>query len=265
VADIRAGRPGNYAEQARTYDLTRGASPTVVRAVTRFLGPPAGRSLVDLAGGTGNYAQVFAARGFRVLVLDAEPAMLAHAARKLRPGHLVAADVLAPPLRDASIDCEVMINSVHLFADPGRALAEARRVVRAGPVVLTAFTQENLAPLFVFEYFDRTDEIDHRPSNAEVEELLVTAGFRGVQRERYVYTDAVDGSLNALHTNALYLAGPAYLRNTSLWHRVDEQTRQRALERLARDLRSGLLEERVRTSFELAATHGHGTVFAAWP
>jgi ubiquinone/menaquinone biosynthesis C-methylase UbiE len=265
VAEIRAGRPGNYAEQARTYDLTRGASPTVIRAVARFLGPPAGRSLVDLGGGTGNYAQVFAARGFRPVVVDAEPAMLAHAARKLGPGRVVAADVHALPLADASFDVEVMVNAVHLFADPQAALAEARRALRAGPLVLTAFTQENLTPLFVFEYFDRTDEIDHRRSNAEVEGLLRTAGFARVKRDTYVYTDAVDGSLNALHTNALYLAGRAYLRNTSLWHRVGEATRERALERLAVDLRSGALEERVRKSFELAATHGHGTVFAAWP
>src|SRR5437867_24123 len=73
------GRPGNYAEQARTYDYTRGASPTVVRAMGRHLGQPVGRTLLDIAGGTGNYGQVFAARGFRVFVLDASMEMLAHA------------------------------------------------------------------------------------------------------------------------------------------------------------------------------------------
>ena len=63
--------PGNYAEQAKTYDRTRGASPTIVRALGRYLGPPDNRVLLDIAGGTGNYAQVFQARGFRVIVLDA--------------------------------------------------------------------------------------------------------------------------------------------------------------------------------------------------
>lgn len=258
-------RPGNYAQQARTYDLTRGASPTVVRALAGHLGPPDGRSLLDVGGGTGNYGQVFASRGSHVVVVDAEPAMLAHAARKLGPGHVVAGDAQALPFADRSFDRAMMVNAAHLMADPVAAFREARRVIREGPLALTAFTQQNLASLFVFEYFGRTDEVDRRPSNAEVEAMLASAGFSRVEHAPYVYTDTVDGSLNALHTNALHLAGPAYLRNTSLWHRVDPDTRRRALEHLARDLRSGALEERVRRSLRLAVRHGHGTVFAAWP
>ncbi|MBA3553032.1 MAG: hypothetical protein H0W27_09215, partial [Actinobacteria bacterium] len=63
---------GKYAEQARSYDRTRGASPTLVRLLARFFGPPDHRVLLDIAGGTGNYGQAMRARGFRVFVLDAE-------------------------------------------------------------------------------------------------------------------------------------------------------------------------------------------------
>jgi ubiquinone/menaquinone biosynthesis C-methylase UbiE len=261
----RPTRPGRYAEQAKTYDLTRGASPTVVRALSAFLGPPDGRLLLDVAGGTGNYAQVLAARGFRVLVMDAEPAMLEHAARKLGAGHVVAADAEALPLADRSVDCAVMVNAVHLLAAPLGAFREIRRVIRQGPFCFTGFARENLAALFVYGYFGLDHPPTRRPAIAEFEALLADAGFMKVTHERYVYTDTVDGSLNALHTNALHLAGPAYLRNTSFWHALDDQTRQRGLEALARDLRSGVLEERVRESYKLAAEHGHGTLFAAWP
>jgi hypothetical protein len=75
----------------------------------------------------------------------------------------------------------------------------------------------------------------------------------------------VDGSLNALHTDAMHLAGPAYLRNTSFWHGLDGETRSRGLALLAADLRSGRLEERVKQSYVGALEHGHATVFAAWP
>jgi hypothetical protein len=95
--------------------------------------------------------------------------------------------------------------------------------------------------------------------------MLKGAGFRTVGSEVFVYTDTVDGSLNALHTNALHLAGPAYLRNTSLWYSLDETTRTEGLARLAADLRSGRLEERVKESYQRALADGHGTVFAAWP
>lgn len=258
-------RPGNYAVQAKTYDRTRGASPTIVRAVLRYLGPADGRTLLDIAGGTGNYARVFQARGFRVLALDASIQMLARVPGKVGPGRAIAGDAGRLPLRDSSIDCAIMVNAVHLLDDPATALTESRRILGKGPLVLTAFTRENLAPLFVFEYFGLPDEIERRPDVAELEGLLRGAGFSEVRHDSYVYTDTVDGSLNALHISANYLAGPAYLRNTSFWYRLDEETRRKGLEALAEDLRSGALAQRVKESYALAAEHGHGTVLAAWP
>jgi SAM-dependent methyltransferase len=258
-------RPGNYAVQALTYDRTRGASPTVVRTLAKYLGPSQGRSLLDIAGGTGNYARVFDARGFRVLVVDASAEMLSQVPRKLGTRRAAAGDAEALPIRDASIDCAIMVNAIHLFADPETALEEARRVLREGPLVLTAFTRENLMPLFIYEYFGLEGPPSSRPPDADIEAMLREAGFDDVAHEPYVYTDTVDGSLNALHTNANYLAGPAYLRNTSFWHRLDEDVRRAGLNALANDLRSGVLARRVKKSYALAAEHGHGTVFAAWP
>jgi ubiquinone/menaquinone biosynthesis C-methylase UbiE len=265
TAPASGARPGNYAEQARTYDYTRGASPTVVRALAKFLGEPAGRSLLDIAGGTGNYAQVFTARGFHVVVVDASVDMLAHAARKVGLGHVVAGDAIALPIQDDAVDSAMIVNAAHLIEDPLEAFREARRVIRGGPLVLTAFTKENLAALFVYEYFGLSAPLTPRPPASEVEASLREAGFTTIQSETYVYTDTVDGSLNALHSNAMHLAGRAYLRNTSFWHGLDEQTRTAGLSALAADLRSGRLEERVKEGYRLATGHGHGTVFAAWP
>ena len=128
----RRSRLGNYAEEARTYDLTRGASPTVIRLVAKFLGPGAGRSVLDVAGGTGNYAQVFQARGFDVVVVDAEPAMARRSVGKIGPGRQVVADASALPFAEGAFDAAIMIHAIHLMADPGPALVEARRVVRGG-------------------------------------------------------------------------------------------------------------------------------------
>ena len=258
-------RPGNYAEQAKTYDRTRGASPTVVRTVARHLGSPDRRSLLDIAGGTGNYAQAFEARGFGLFVLDAQFEMLRRASAKGLRGRCVAGDAIQLPFADRSFDRALMVNAIHLFEDVPTALGEARRVLQEGPLVLTAFTEENNTALFVHEYFGLESLPSSHVAAREVERFLKGAGFRTVRYEPFVYTDTVDGSLNALHTNALHLAGPAYLRNTSLWHRLDEETRKKGLEALATDLRSGVLERRVTESVRLAAAVGHGTVFAAWP
>jgi ubiquinone/menaquinone biosynthesis C-methylase UbiE len=261
----------DYAEQARTYDLTRGASPTVVRLLTKYLGPSGGkpgdgRSVLDIAGGTGNYAQFLAARGFRVTVLDRAPAMLLRAAPKLPVVSVVAGDALRLPFHDGAFDAAVLVSALHQFQDQAAALGQACRIVREGPFVLVAFTRENLIPTFIFEYFPGSDPPPtmHLPAG-ELEDLLHEAGFGRVERETFVFVDTADANLHALHTDPLALAGPAYLRNTSFFHRLPEGVRRVGLARLAADLRSGRLEERVKESFRLAIRDGHATVFAAWP
>jgi ubiquinone/menaquinone biosynthesis C-methylase UbiE len=258
-------RPGNYPEQAETYDRTRGASPSVVRALVKRLGPAEGRTLLDVAGGTGNYGQVLAARGFAVTMVDAEPAMLARSVAKLGPGHAVVGDAAALPIGEASVDAMMIVSAIHLFDDPAAAFAEARRVIRDGPLVVMAFTLENLEPLFVYEYFEGASPNEIRHHEQDVVEMLQAAGFGDVERDRVVYVDRADGSLSALHTDPYALAGEAYLRNTSFWHRIDPDVRERGLRALHEDLRSGRLAERVEDSMRTAGRTGHITAFAATP
>jgi ubiquinone/menaquinone biosynthesis C-methylase UbiE len=258
-------RPGNYAEQARTYDETRRASPTILAAVRRALGPPGGRRLLDLAGGTGNYAVPLASDRFRVVVADAATAMLERAATKLPPGSTAAADGAALPFADASFDCATLVSAFHLFEDKPGALGEVRRVLRSGPFVLQVFTRENLVPLFTHEYFDHPIHREVRETLDEHLGLLREAGFDVVEIQRLAYRGAEDGSLSALQTDAALVADERRLRNTSYWQRMDEDSRRRGLERLQRDLANGRLERKVRRGLELAETHGHVTVLVARP
>jgi SAM-dependent methyltransferase len=263
---FRTVKPGNYPTQALTYDRTRGASPTLIRVLGKYLGDGGGRSALDIAGGTGNYSLFTEARGFKPVMVDLEPAMLGVARGKLAAGRFVVGDSARLPLRDASVDVAMLISALHLMADKPAALAEARRVIREGPFLLQVFTKENMIPLFVFEYFNESDPPpDMHQTADETESMLLTAGFSTAEREPFVYADTADGTLAALHTDALALGGPAYLRNTSYWHRLDEETRRVGLERLGADLRSGRLEERIQESLRLAARHGHGTIFVGRP
>ena len=266
VTTSSAPRPGNYAEQARTYDLTRGASPTLVRLLAKYLGEAPGRKLLDVAGGTGNYTQAMQARGFDVAIMDVELEMVRRSVPKLGPGRQVVGDALVLPFRDRTFDSVMMTQAMHLVLDHRRAFGEVRRVMRDGPFVLQTYAEENLRHAFVFEYFpgaESTDEM-HPPAD-RIEEWLREDGFARVERETYVYLDTADGNLQALHTDAYRLAGPAYLRNTSFFQRLPEEIRREGLRKLAEDLRSGVLEERVKVAFQEAIRTGHGTVFSAWP
>ncbi|MDZ4277996.1 MAG: methyltransferase type 11, partial [Dehalococcoidia bacterium] len=60
----------DYDSRAATYDATRSASPSIVRPLLRALGPANGRALLDIGGGTGNYAVALRDAGFRVWLSD---------------------------------------------------------------------------------------------------------------------------------------------------------------------------------------------------
>ena len=255
-----------YDEQAATYDSTRAASPSVTRLLLGFLGDAEDRSLLDIAGGTGNYARVAAEAGFRVLIADREPAMLRRSVDKIGAGRQVIADALRLPVRTASVDTVMCVAALHQFPDPVQALREARRVIREGPFVLQAFTSESLIPSFIFEYFPHSDapEAVH-PSEEEVVGMLRDAGFDRVSHERFVYEDLSDGSVHALQNDPHAVADETRLQNTSFFKKLDPETQRAGLAALQRDLESGRLEERVQEQLALAREHGQGSVFAARP
>jgi ubiquinone/menaquinone biosynthesis C-methylase UbiE len=264
MADTYRERAG-YATQAATYDATRSASPTVLQLLLRFLGEGRGRTVLDVAGGTGNYADALARHGFRPLVVDREHAMLRRSVDKIGRGRQIVADALTLPVRDASVDVAVCVSALHQFPDQRIAITEMRRVIRNGPVVLQAFTAGNLVPSFVFDYFpDPVAPQAHHLAEAEIAALLREAGFSRVELERFVYEDLSDGTVHALQNDASALADPERLRNTSFFAKLDPSVQEAGLAALRRDLESGVLEERVLDGLRLAKEYGQGTVFAAW-
>src|SRR6266508_812944 len=70
------------------------------------------------------------------------------------------------PFGDGAFGCATLISAFHLFGDKAGALRELRRVVRQGPVVMQAFTRENLLPLFSHEYFDHPIHEEVRETDA---------------------------------------------------------------------------------------------------
>src|SRR4051794_20314789 len=128
-----SGLLGDYGNQARTYDRTRSASPSVLAPLREALAgipshPPP--RLLDVGGGTGNYAAALRDEGWQPVVCDRSPDMLARAAAKGL--QTVAADAQQLPFADASFDALICVSMLHHVDEPSRALAEQRRVLRPG-------------------------------------------------------------------------------------------------------------------------------------
>lgn len=207
----------DYSRQAETYDTTRSASPSVLGPLRQALAGAPGRRLVDVGGGTGNYARALRDEGWEPLVVDRSPAMLARAAAKGL--ETLEGDAQALPLPDDSFDAVTMISMLHHVEDRARALAEARRVLRrGGRLALQAYAREDIEHLWLHDYFPSTRawmDASH-PRLAELLEQLP-----GAPRIPVVFRDLEDASLAALAAHPELVLDHRWRRQTSYFERLE--------------------------------------------
>jgi demethylmenaquinone methyltransferase/2-methoxy-6-polyprenyl-1,4-benzoquinol methylase len=228
----------DYGNQARRYDETRGASPSVLGPLREALAGAPGPRLLDVGGGTGNYAVALRDEGWEPIVCDRSRDMLARAAAKGL--ETVEADARALPFGDASFDAVMCVSMLHHVDDRPRALAEQRRVLRpGGRGALMLYTREDIEHAWYHDYFPSTRawmEASH-PRLAELLDLLP-----GARRIELVFRDLEDASLAALSAFPDKVLDPAWRSQTSYFERLardhpDELTT--GLERLRADIAAG--------------------------
>jgi SAM-dependent methyltransferase len=241
----------DYSRQAQSYDESRAASPSVLRPLRLALEGATGRRLVDIGGGTGNYALALEHQGWKTVVVDRSPEMLARAAAKGL--EVVEADAQRLPFEDESFDAALMISMLHHVEDRGAALAEARRILRrGGRLVLKGFTGEDAASLWILDYFPSSRswmEATH-PPRAEILEQLPGARLLDFQ-----FRDMQDASLAALSADPERVLEAGESGATSYFERMqrDHPEELRAgLARLSEDIAAGRAPRRAGTATVLS-------------
>jgi len=133
-----------YADELATVRALHVAEQEVERAMLEMLGGegPIGR-LLDIGTGTGRVLELLAPRSERSIGIDVSHEMLTLARATLGEARLETAsvrqgDVRRPPFEAASFDVAVMHQVLHLLDDPGSAIADAGRLLRAGGRLLIA-------------------------------------------------------------------------------------------------------------------------------
>ncbi|HEY1800180.1 MAG TPA: class I SAM-dependent methyltransferase [Terriglobales bacterium] len=98
------------------------------------LGP--GTQYLDAGCGAGMAAQIARERGAQVSGLDASESLLGIARRRVPEGDFRQGELEMLPFEDNSFDLVTGFNSFQYAANPGAALAEAKRVARPGSSVV---------------------------------------------------------------------------------------------------------------------------------
>ena len=228
----------DYSRQALAYDSTRAASPSVLAPLRRALDGAPGRRLLDVGGGTGNYALALADEGWEATVLDRSPQMLDQARAKGLPA--VAGEAEQLPFAAESFDAAMLVSMLHHVDSPERTLGEARRVlVPDGRLALMVFTREDIADTWCREYFpsSRAWMRSHHP---KLEELL--GMLPGAEHMPVHYKDVEDGSLAAMMGQPELVLDPRHRTQTSYFERMERDhpdELEAGLERLSREIAEG--------------------------
>ena len=118
-----------------------------MRAAAEYLPkPPA--AVLDIGGGPGRYSIALARQGYKATLLDLTPNLLTFARVKAAEEGVVLEDIICrnaldlAPLPDAQFDAVLLMGPLyHLLEESERkqAIAEARRVLKPGGVLLASF------------------------------------------------------------------------------------------------------------------------------
>jgi ubiquinone/menaquinone biosynthesis C-methylase UbiE len=150
-------------EMPSAYDAGRGYTPALLacwlNVISRWIPKGTVSEILDLGCGTGRYSGALAAHfDAHVIAVDPSEKMLAEARKK--PSERVRYECASGeslPLPDASVDVVFISMVFHHFEDPGRAVRECHRVLRAGgSLCLRAGTTDRIQTYPYVPFFARS-------------------------------------------------------------------------------------------------------------
>lgn len=230
VSDQR--RLDRYDTIGLSYRQTRREDPELAIRIHRALG--GARTVVNVGAGTGSYEP----RGPAVLAVEPSTVMIGQRPPGSAPAVQAAAEAL--PLRTHGFGAAMALWTIHHWADPGRGLAEMRRV--AGRIVIVAPSVLLNELWLTRDYFPAMA----RARRPEIQPERIAAELGGNVRIEplLVPRDCADGFAEAYWARPEVYLDPAVRAGMSGFSLLTPAETEPGLHRLAADLESGAWEAR---------------------
>jgi ubiquinone/menaquinone biosynthesis C-methylase UbiE len=141
-----------YDTIGKNYTQTRRSDPRIAAKLLEILSFSQANTVADIGAGTGSYAAMLAANGYRVLAIEPS-AMMRSQAINHHAIQWIDAFAEQIPLPDRSADVAIIMLAFHHFPDYRQALREIHRVVGGGNIIIFTYDPAVISSFWLTDYF----------------------------------------------------------------------------------------------------------------
>ena len=224
-----------------SYNTNRAADKRILKIIIDLLNLPAGKLIVDIGAGTGNYTNALANLGYRLFAIEPSEIMRKQAVPNSNvtwiPG---LAESL--PLQDASMDGVIIVLAIHHFFDIRSAAKEVARVCPTGPLIMLTVDPRESEKFWFYDYFPEIAEhvLKSFPSLNEVINTFSGIKHWSTQAIKFPLPyDFADKNMCAGWNRPEMYLDPVMRQNTSGFALASPSVVQSGITLLENDLQSG--------------------------
>jgi ubiquinone/menaquinone biosynthesis C-methylase UbiE len=223
------------------YNTNRTADERTLKIIIDLLNLPAGKLIIDIGAGTGNYTNALANSGYRLFAVEPSEIMSQQATPNSNVTW-IAGLAESLPLQEASMDGTVNVLALHHFSNIRVAAREVARVCPAGPLVVLTMDPRESEEFWFYDYFPEIAEHVLRsfPLLNEVVDIFSAIGNWSTQVVKFpLPPDFADKNMFAGWNRPEIYLDPMMRQNTSGFALASKPVVQRGINLLENDLRSG--------------------------
>jgi SAM-dependent methyltransferase len=224
----------SYDKQKVKYAANRQTDPVIARQIHNAFGDA--KTVLNVGAGAGSYEPTDR------IVTAVEPSELMRSQRAADKVPAIAASAEALPFADKTFDTSMAILTIHHWPDIKKGLQEMHRVT-TGPVVIMTFDRNEVGKFWLADYCPEMVEVD-RVRLPEISFIKETLGGTCSVHPVPVPINCIDGFNEAFYAKPEAFLNESIRRSQSFWDFLPAEIEERAVKHLARDIESGLWEEK---------------------